>query len=503
MKKSLKILSLILALLLSFAVFASCDSGSQGGEETTTSEGKDTENPGSENGSSTGSETDTEDAEPETHPLPDISKNNYGADYFISIQQDVNTPKYHWVEESDNDVLSEAIFTRQERVREYLGVEITATESGSHTTYTDAFKTAIKNKDDSVHLMLSHVHSGVESIITEGYLQDFSSVEQFDLDADYWNYSFMEGIALNDHMYLGNSNFNILYTYVITFNKTMLDQYDDALNESVYDMVTNYHWTLDQMISLASLVSIDKTSDGKTEDDTFGLTGVQWVPWCGFLQASNIQLVDVNESGTYAMSFYNETNQAKTAALVEKLSALAKSNYVWLRYRIEDTPTVELHTGRALMELRGTIHLQSLCDYELDFGVLPYPMFDEAQKDVGYRHLQWGGYLCLPAYLANPAMACETLEMLSYFSYDVNVAFYEKLLGKQVADAPLDRQMLDIVWDTICSDFGQTYTTASGNLLYMLPELTQVNATQNLASYAKSKESSSNKAIKKFLVKIK
>ena len=96
-------------------------------------------------------------------------------------------------------------------------------------------------------------------------------------------------------------------------------------------------------------------------------------------------------------------------------------------------------------------------------------------------------------------MVGETLEMLSFFSENVNITFYEKLLGKQVANAPLDRQMLELVWDTICPEFGQTYTDCTGNWLYMLPELTWVNATQNLASYVKSKESSSNKKITKFL----
>lgn len=511
MKKSLKILALILALVLSFSVFAACDSGSSGDDETKaespSSAEKDDGNGTGNETSGTGAENATNETEPEepieTEPMPDIEKKNYATDYFMYIQQDVNAMGYHWVEESDKDAMSQALFNRQEKVREHLGVTITASQAGSHTTYTEAFKTAIKNKDDSIHLMLSHVHSGIESLVTEGYLQDFKNVEQLNLDADYWKYDFMEGIALNDHMYLGNSNFNILYTHVIAFNKSMLDQYDDALNESVYDMVLNKRWTLDQMISLASLVSVDQTSDGKTQDDTFGITGVQWIAFVGFLNASNIQLIDVDESGQYALSFYNELNQAKTTALIEKLSAMVASDYAWFRYRVESTPEVQLYTGRSLMELKGTNQIPSYCDYDIAFGILPYPMYDEAQADVGYRHLQWGGYQCIPAYLKDPVMAGETLEMLSYFSYDVNVTFYEKLLGKQVADAPLDRQMLDIVWDTICSDFGQTYSNASGNVLYMVPELTWVNTTQNIASYYKSKEKSSNKMIKKFLLGIK
>lgn len=483
MKKSFRIICLILALVLSCSVFVACNNN---GNEKETKEPVAT--------------TETETKNEEVHP--DIAKKNYGKDFFLSIQTDCNKMDCHWVEKSDKDALSESIYARQEKVYNYLGVETTATNAGSWTNYIESFKNAVKNKDDSVHTMITHVHQGIEGLITGNYVRDFNTIDEINLDADYWNQNFMEGLALNDKMFLGNSNFNILYTHVIAFNKNMMDQYDDALEEDVYSMVLNKRWTLDQMINLASLVYIDKTADGKTEDDTFGITGVQWVPFVGFLHASNIQYIDMDDSGTYSVSVYNSINQSKTATLVEKLKNMVASDYAWFRYRAETTPEVNLESGRALMTLVSTNGLPNLCNYDIDFGVLPYPMFDESQANVGYRHLQWGGYTVIPAYTKDPLMVAETIELLSFFSDDVNVTFYEKLLGKQVADAPLDRQMLDIVWDTICSDFGQAYLESSGSWLYMLPELTQVNATQNLASYVKSKETSSNKTIRRFLTQV-
>ncbi|MBQ8409993.1 MAG: hypothetical protein IJY39_14120 [Clostridia bacterium] len=486
MKKSFRILSLILALVITLSTFVSCDGAEE--ENTTTAENEQTVE-------STVQETESE-------YFPDIAKKDYGTTFHLYNQQSSNVTKYHWVEESSGDALSESIFARQEMIREYLGVEIVASEGGSHMTYTEAFKTAVKNKDDSIQLMLSHVHSGIESLITGNYLRDFTTIDEINLDNDYWNMNFMEGLALNDHMYLGNNNFNILYTNVITFNKKMMDQYGDALESDVYTLVNDYKWTLDQMISLASMVYIDATSDGKTADDTFGITGIQWVEFIGFLHASGLNYIDIGDSGKYEIVVYNELNQAKTADLIDKLSQMVASDYAWFRYRIEDTPVINVNTGRTLMGIISTNSLPNLCDYDVEFGVLPYPMYDEAQKDVGYRHLQWGGYLCVPSYSSNPVMIGETVEMLAYFSDDVNVTFYEKLLGKQVADMPLDRQMLELVWDTICPEFGQAYAEASGSWLYMLPELTWVNATQNVASYVKSKESSSNKKIKKFLLEV-
>ncbi len=486
MKKSFKLLALFLALLMCVSLFAACDE-----EETTEKESEETQ----------GTETEADESlMPESHP--EIAKKDYGAEFFISIQQDVNSMDYHWVEKSEGDAMSEAVYARQEKIHDYLGVEVIATQSGNHTTYTEAFKTAIKNKDDSVHMIMTHVHSGINGLISGNYLQDLNKVEGLDLEADYWTQEILDNLALGEKMYLGNNRFNILYTHVIGFNKTMMEQYEDAMGTTVYDLVDNYQWTLDQMIGLAERVYIDTTADGKTEDDTFGLAGVQWVPFVGFMQAADIFLVSPDESGTMKVSVYNETNQARTATLVDKLKDLAKSNYAWFKYRIEPTPEVKLHSGRTLMSLESTNGLPNLNNYDINFGVLPYPMFDEAQKDVGYRHLQWGGFIGVPSYVADPTMVGETVECLAYFSGDVNNTFYEKLLGKQVADVPIDRRMLEIVWNTICSDFGQAYSEVGGSLLYMLPELTNANGTSELASYIKGRESSINKGIKKFFVTV-
>ena len=479
MKKHLRLLALLLVLCLSVPVFVACDIE----EETSGIES-------------------TEKVETSTEVLPEISRKDYGKEFYMYIQPDVNPFEYYWVEESEHDIMSDAVYERQEKVRDYLGVEVLASKGDDHKTYTESFKTSVKNQDGSIHFMLSHVHSGIEGIISGNYLMDFQDLPGIDLDADYWNYDYMDGLAISDHMYLGYSDFNILYTYVITFNKVMMEKYAENLDESVYDMVLNYRWTLDKMISIANLVYLD--TDGNTiqsEGDTFGITGNLWVPFVGFMQAANIQLVEENEKGMPVISCYNDANREKTVELIDKLHALACSDTAWFWYKVDPTPTVSLSTGRALMNLSSSNGLPSLAQKDIDFGILPYPMWDENQKDVGYRSLQWGGYQCLPAYLEDPQMVGETLEMLSYFSDDVNEVYYNKLLGKQAAEAPLDKQMLDIVWDSICSDLGQTFTDITG-VLYLVPELTHENTTLSIASYISSRETSGNKAMSKFIKQV-
>ena len=492
MKKIVKIISMLLAILACLSAFASC--GGKTTEETT-------EKTGGENIT----QAVSDEIETEEEYKPDIEQKNYGKEFYLAIMGDVNAPDYHWVKESSNNALSDAVYKRQEYIRDYLGVDIVGTVTETESRYIEPFKNAVKNKDGSVDLLISHVYYGIDGFITGNYLTDFNDIPEINLDADYWKKDVMEGIAAKDHLYLGFSNFNIFYTHVIAYNKEILARYEDQLDENIYTTVEEYRWTLDKFMSLASLVHIDETANGKTDDDTYGFAGKMYrnIGYAGFLQGCNIQLVEQDDRGNYVSSIYVEKNKEKMADIVDKFYNFVRSESVLLTNK---APSPTLANGRALMQLVSTYALSDLLQYDLDFGVLPYPMYDEAQKDVGYRHLQWGGYLCVPSYLSDATMTAETIEMLSYYSDDVNIAFYEKMLGKQVADVPQDRRMLDLVWDGICYEMAQTYYSLikdSNNYLYALEMMTEENTTIKLASYVATTENSINKKLKKFFANVK
>ena len=486
MKTSVRLFVLLLATLMTLSCFVACGGDSQS-EETQ-----------GEQNSVVSTDTTTEETQkPEVHPV--IQKTDYADTCFMHVFE---RPNLLWVEESKGDVFTEALFARQEKLYDYLGVELVAIQTGNLNEYGDAFTTAVKNKDGSVDVLVASAYVNIADFVIDGYLRDYNDFSQIDLEADYWKTDLMEEVMLGDRIYLGYSEFNIFNTHVIAFNKTMLAQYSDAMDESIYDSVRNYRWTIDKMISLANLVYVDATADGKTEDDTFGITGHQWIPFIGFLHACDIPLVEQDAAGLYRVAVYNDTYQEKTTALVDKLHNLAKSDSAWFRFRIEDTPLIKLTTGRTLMCIEGTGGLVGYLDYDIDFGVVPFPMYDENQKEVGYRSFNYDGYITFPSYMRNENMSVETVEILSFFSDPVQSAYYEKQLGKQAADTPDDREMLQLVWDGICTDFGLAFSyisTALDTNLYMLPTLTNANTSSNIASHVKSYEGTANKAIDKWM----
>ena len=412
-------------------------------------------------------DTDEEDTE-EIDYFPDVEKKDYDMEFSMYMQPINNFSEYYILEESNGSPMDEAVYTRQEKVKKWLGVDMIHKEDLSlgWINYTTILETAVMNKDGTLEALLSHYNGGVPQLISGGYLKDFNDMVGIDLDAEYWNSEFMDTIELKGHRYLGFGDCNMLFTYLITFNKNMFDQYADSSvvgGKSLYDMVRDYEWTFERMFEISGLVYSDATGDGKTKDDTFGFAASAWEPYRSFIHASGMNSMEQDASGSYKVVLNSDQYYPKVDKLIALLSEVALDNSAWIDYScvvVHDPSVLSLTTNRVLMSVYETMHLSGYLDYELDFGVLPLPMFDQAQKGTcGYRHLQFGGYICVPTYVKDEYMVGETLEMYNFYSSNVKITFYEKVLGKQVADMPDDSAMLDIIWDSICTEVGFTYAT--------------------------------------------
>lgn len=464
-------------------------------------------------------EAETEDAnkEDDTYAgddfFPDIEKTDYDEDVIFYIDGSSNTRKYIMLKDEDENSgspMDEAVHARQEKIGRYLGVDlvfIDGTAAGvTWNTYIKVVESAIKNMDGTLEIVLTHVNGCVASLISENYLIDLGEFDGIDLEADYWNMVFMDDLELNGNYFLGRNDTNLVYTYLIAFNKDMLALYDSHLDKSVYDLVKDKEWTLDEMIALSSLVYIDTTGNGKSSDDTFGIAGRCWVPFCGFLTSSNIPMLEQDQSGAYVVAINNELYADKADTLVNKLIDLGSSTNAWFDYDYNRN-SVPITSGRTLMHVSNSNDLSGYLDYNIEFGVLPFPMYDLDQASVGYRSLQWGGYWGVLSYQKNPIKVAHTLDLMAFYSENVRITFYEKLLGKQVADMPDDAAMLDIIWDSICTDVGQTFvgagTDSTEGVCYTVPALMWPTSTQNLASYIKSREATINNGFKQFLKNIK
>ena len=464
---------------------------------------------------STAGEEESQEVLVEDYDFPDIEKKDYG-DAFHFYVGPSNGGARLWYMDTDmntGSTMDEAVFQRQERVRKYLGVEFVNVTypDVEYNTYHTYIQMAVQNMDGTVDALVTHAHGGVSNLVSENLLTDFCELRGIDLEAEYWQQDFMDTLELNGKYFLGHSDYNIMVTYIIGFNKELYAQRCGNMEKSIYDMVRDGDWTLDAMISVAKRLSIDVTGNGKSSDDYFGFTATPWVTFNGFLTSCNIPMVTQTQSGSYEVAMIQKEYLAKTDEIIEKFKALDKAKYTYFSYSNKNTTKVFLSSGRALMNVLSTTDLEGLLNYDIEFGVLPYPLYDKDQYDkedesLGYKMLQWGGYLGALSYMKNPILVGETLEMLAYYSENVQVAYYEKVLGKRVADMPDDAEMLGIIWDSLATDVGQTFYNLGGDekgVCYTLPDMMILGDEETLTSYLIKRVKGINLGFDKFLAGIK
>lgn len=144
--------------------------------------------------------------------------------------------------------------------------------------------------------------------------------------------------------------------------------------------------------------------------------------------------------------------------------------------------------------------LAALRDMDSDFGILPYPKFDEAQEN--YVSQDWGGLMCVPTSIQNPEMVGSVIELLAYFSEETVIpAYYDVTLDGKIARDEDTIAMLDIIFDTIAYEIGGNYfgfSSGFNDLFYTMGSLVIQKKSADFASWYAKNEKAANTTIDKF-----
>ena len=480
MKKSLSLLLVLCMLASAVLGMASC--------------GEVVENPSNENTDPPASGQEVV-SEADTSYDPDIPVTNYDCEFNVVIGGTFDS-KYYFLEQGEGDVMSDAVYERQVKINDHLGVEFFHQNGGGWIEYAATIQRGVMSGSDDYQMVMTHVYQGVTTLITDNSLYDMSELPDVNLEAPWWHADLMEEIKIGDRYLLGYNDFCLSQVNVIAFNKKLRE---DFRLENPYDLVRNKQWTLEKFISLASQVSINEGDPSWGTEDTYGLTGWGWVPLIDFVTSSNLKIVNRDGDGNFYVAY--EDNSEKMLALIDTITSMYNADWSKLWPSVFDaSETVNMVTGHTLFNFVNSLALIPMKGEGVDFGILPYPMYDLKQEN--YRTLNWNGLMGVPASIKNPEMVGSVLELLNYYSEPVKDAFYENLLGSKVAQSPDDVDMLDIIWETVVTDVGIVTCNSSpamDNLVYMLPKMCE-EGNNNFASYMKANKRSAQRGLDKIFL---
>ncbi len=451
MKKWLSGLLAALMLLSSLAATACSNAGSD--TESDTSVG--------DSSKDTTSGTTIENAV-DTEAPPAVNKQDYKGESFHMIAHTVPQGTWYYADEYINSgdsthVLNNTIYEMNTMVEDHLGVELSyeniATTPQGDILYVTILPSLMAG-DDDYQLCITHPYYSIYSFVTQNHALDFHELDDVDLDRTYWNRDVMDLLSINGHAYVGlgdlcRYSLNILYC-----NKELLK---DVNRQVPYDMVRNGTWTLDELTALTTGLYHDNGNGKKDNQDIYGYAAMWDANATTFMQASGVYLMARNSEDDYELTMYGE----RLINLYEKLYNWTRDESTYLWYHAErNNPEiiVNFRDSRSYFTM-NTLGAHYL-DASFEYGILPMPKYDAAQEE--YAHVNWGNNIIVPSSVENRELVGQVLEMMAYYSRThVLEVYYNDVLQLRASNAPDDREMVELIYDTVVFDPGIAYCHGS------------------------------------------
>ncbi|MBQ8551636.1 MAG: hypothetical protein IJ428_02350 [Clostridia bacterium] len=428
-----------------------------------------------------------------------IEKKNWDAEFTILYPYWGLYENSFFAEENSGEAMNVALFNRQLKVEEYLGVDIINHKVAGIEAVMPAVQEGVMAGDDLYQMVLTHCITNTAAMITSGYLLDLNTVSTINLDGEWWNHVSNKNLSVLGKQYFAISDYMLPDPNAVLFNKTMINDYK---LENPYDLVREGKWTIDKMMEMMSAVTKDNGDSVWDVKDTYGFGCPDDWYLASFIYSSGLTLTEKNEDDE--LIFAMDKERAYTMA--EKLNALLSSPDTFIyAFTIDNDPTriagesMNVSNGRSLFSLVASSKLDDYRETTIDFGILPYPKLDEDQEN--YISNDWSGMMCVPSSVQNPEMVGEVIELLSYYTADeVIPAYYDVVLGEKLSRDDDSKEMLSIIFDGIVFDAGMNYFgfTSGVNAFWDIGDRISGSGWGGYASFLAANKSSAEATIKAF-----
>ncbi len=403
--------------------------------------------------------------------------------------------KQQLVEEETGNIIDDAVFKRNETVKQLLNIEISSSESSSGNAETDALSSILAG-DDQYDMILSHSRSSFQYAI-QNTLINYNDVETINLDSPWWFHDIVDSCNVNGHLYVLDGDIqtsSLGSAMCMYFNKTL---FDELGFEYPYQMVLDGTWTFDEFAKLVKKGSKDLNGDGviTPENDRYGWVTSDWQSPISFLYTTGERIYNKDARGIPQLTL----NTSKTVDFFNEYFDLIDSDDVLVTtqsnssgFTINYTGPGLFTNGRALFHDTGLGSAQSMRSMNDDFGIVPNPKFTE---DDDYATVVNGhaSLVLMPITVEDENRTGNIMEALCAIgSKEVIPAFYEVSLKTKFARDAESEQMIDIIRDSIMYDLGYvaggTFQSIGYDLVHSGGEFSSTYAANESAALQKLKE---------------
>lgn len=402
----------------------------------------------------------------ETKETPEVPDADYGGTTFDILAcgnwaQDWTEIYEFQAEELTGEAINDAVYNRNLKVADKFNVEINeihhmGNADGGTGKGLKFVQQSVQAADNLYDLALICSYD-CSTLAAGGYLLDMmTDVPYIDLTKSWWDQKAVQDLAIGKKMYYSTGDITMIdneCTFCILFNKQMIEDYD---LDDPYTLVKDGTWTIDKFVDMASQVSVDTNGDGKyTEADTYGYC-IWWEAMCGTIAGAGERYCSLNDKGEIELTFLTE----RTLDALNKFTTLAYDRSRAYSIQISPDKIEDMFANdQVLFYSRYLCIVKKYRDMDTDFGVLPYPKYDEAQKEYYSSVSSYGSsHICVPVSLENLEMTGAVTEYMAAVSQElVTPAYYDVTLQGKVLRDEESTEMLDIILGGRVFDLGWNY----------------------------------------------
>lgn len=400
--------------------------------------------------------------------LPDV---NYGGKTFTIYVEGDYLDRYKSIEIMPNEnapsIISDSVLERNALVEQRFGVVIEEIRTADTSEMVTNVQNEIATGGKTYDAVMAYLPNA-GALAAGGALHDLTDFEALHLDESYWDTTAVESLSVAEKNFFVVGDMNLLSydcTHCIVFNKDVVEEHN---LENPYDLVYDGEWTMDKLLEMAKVVSVDN-GDGKVDlDDKWGfLINNNYATSLYFGSGETLTGKDADDlpvlsvQGDRPASVFNKIFDICNSDKVARLE-----DYTGTYTDVYTKATEAVASKNALFRSMAVVDIQELGNYDCNFGIIPTPKYNEEQEDYySYVSVIYASCATIPLTAEDAEMSAVILDAMCQASTDtVKTSYYDTMLKYRKLQDDDGVAMLDIIFDNRVFDLAAVYNWGATNI---------------------------------------
>ncbi len=352
---------------------------------------------------------------------------------------------------SATDNINNAVYERNLKILDTYGITVRELKEsiGKHVSKVN---TEISASSGDFSAIISNVTNSA-SMATNGALWNLHSdaVRYMDFSKSWWDTEMAAGMSIQNMLYFATGDLLTSdndATFCILFNKEIVE---DNKIEDLYALTQNNQWTMDKFyeISSACVRELDGTPGLAGDKDICGFAYTSSAPTC-FYFGGNITLCQKDETDTpvYGIDIERASNITEMGKKIFDQSHAIDLQSLNDPGGLPAAGKITFGGNHALFIAEVMQTVTRMRGYDVNFGILPIPMYDGAQGHYSSMMHSTASVVSIPKTVTGESleMTAAMIEAMAYHSVDtLTKQYYEINLKTRDSKDEKSGPMMDMI----------------------------------------------------------